>query len=94
MKSIPGLGRLPKTDEQSAKAWLAGKLFVGPLVGRMITEADSISLGDTASTRRRSRWRGVEFLYRQAGEVFAQWPRIRSQLSEPNRRRPRYPYLG
>ncbi len=44
MKSILGLGRLPKTDKQSAKAWLAGKLFVGPLVGRMITEADSISL--------------------------------------------------
>lgn len=43
MKSILGLGHLPKTDEQSAKAWLAGKLFVGLLVERMITEADSIS---------------------------------------------------
>lgn len=43
MKSILGLGHLPKTDEQSAKAWLAGKIFVGLLVERMIAEADSIS---------------------------------------------------
>ncbi len=43
MKSILGLGHLPKTDPQSAKAWLVGKLFVGLLVERMIAEADSIS---------------------------------------------------
>ena len=43
MKSILGLGHLPKTDEQSAKAWLAGKVFVGLLVERMIAVADSLS---------------------------------------------------
>lgn len=43
MKSILGLGHLPKTDEQSAKAWLVGKIFVGLLVERMIAEADTIS---------------------------------------------------
>lgn len=43
MKSILGLGHLPKTDEQSAKAWLVGKIFVGLMIERMIAEADSIS---------------------------------------------------
>jgi hypothetical protein len=43
MKSIMGLGHLPKKDEGSAKAWLAGKLFVSLLVEKMIAYADSIS---------------------------------------------------
>ncbi len=43
MKSIMSLGHLPKKDERSAKAWLAGKLLVGLLVERMIAHADSIS---------------------------------------------------
>ncbi len=43
MKSIMSLGHLPKKDERSAKAWLAGKLLVGLLVEQMIAHADSIS---------------------------------------------------
>jgi len=43
MKSILGLGHLPKTDPQSAQAWLAGKLFVGLLVERMLHVTKSIS---------------------------------------------------
>lgn len=43
MKSILGLGHLPKKDPQSARAWLAGKLFVGLLVERMIATARTIS---------------------------------------------------
>jgi hypothetical protein len=43
MKSILGLGHLPKKDPRSAQAWLAGKLFVGLLVERMIAAAKSIS---------------------------------------------------
>lgn len=43
MKSILGLGHLPKTDPQSAKAWLEGKLFVGLLIERMIAAAESFS---------------------------------------------------
>lgn len=43
MKSILGLGHLPKKDPHSAQAWLAGKLFVGLLVERMIAAAKSIS---------------------------------------------------
>lgn len=43
MKSILGLGHLPKKDPLSAQAWLAGKLFVGLLIERMIASAKSIS---------------------------------------------------
>lgn len=43
MKSILGLGHLPKTDPLSARAWLEGKLFTGLLIERMIDTAESIS---------------------------------------------------
>jgi hypothetical protein len=43
MKSILGLGHLPKTDRLSAQAWLEGKLFAGLLIERMIHTAESIS---------------------------------------------------
>jgi hypothetical protein len=36
MKSILGLGHLPKKDPISSQAWLEGKLFVGLLIERMI----------------------------------------------------------
>jgi len=31
-------------------------------------------------------------LPRDLATVFARWPQIRHQISEPNRARPRYPY--
>ena len=40
MKSILGLGHLPKTDPLSSQAWLEGKLFVGLLIERMIATAE------------------------------------------------------
>ena len=43
MKSILGVGHLPKTDPISAQAWLEGKLFVGLLIERMIHTAEAIS---------------------------------------------------
>jgi hypothetical protein len=43
MKSILGLGHLPKTDPLSAQAWLEGKLFVGLLIERMIQTTKTIS---------------------------------------------------
>jgi hypothetical protein len=43
MKSILGVGHLPKTDPVSAQAWLEGKLFVGLLIERMIHTAEAIS---------------------------------------------------
>jgi len=38
LKSIMGLGHLPKTDEHSAKAWLHGKLFVAFLAQALVDE--------------------------------------------------------
>lgn len=43
MKSILGLGHLPKKDPLSAKAWLEGKLFTGLLIERMVRTAESLS---------------------------------------------------
>ena len=43
MKSILGLGHLPKKDPLSAQAWLEGKLFAGLLIERMIRTAESFS---------------------------------------------------
>ena len=43
MKSIMGLGHLPKTDPESCRAWLHGKLLTSLLVERMIGEAKTIS---------------------------------------------------
>ena len=42
-KQIAQLGHLPKVDEESAKAWLYGKLFVALLSEGMIEYANSIS---------------------------------------------------
>ncbi|HEX9597488.1 MAG TPA: IS4 family transposase [Anaerolineales bacterium] len=43
MKSIMGLGHLPKKDPESCRAWLHGKLFTSLLVERMIGAAKTIS---------------------------------------------------
>ena len=43
MKSILGLGHLPKTDPLSAQAWLQGKIFVGLLIEHMLHSAKLIS---------------------------------------------------
>jgi len=43
MKSILGLGHLPKKDPASARAWLHGKLFVSLLVERMVDAAQAFS---------------------------------------------------
>jgi hypothetical protein len=43
MKSILGLGHLPKTDPLTAQAWLQGKIFVGLLIERMLHNAKLIS---------------------------------------------------
>jgi hypothetical protein len=43
LKSIIGLGHLPKRNEQSCMAWLTGKLFVALLVERIYHEAEFFS---------------------------------------------------
>ena len=42
-KSLAELGRLPKHDEESAKAWLYGKLLVALLVEKLIGHATAVS---------------------------------------------------
>jgi hypothetical protein len=42
-KQIAQLGHLPKYDEESAKAWLYGKLFVALLTEKLITHARALS---------------------------------------------------
>jgi len=43
MKSILGLGHLPKKDPASARAWLHGKLLTSLLVERIIQAANAFS---------------------------------------------------
>lgn len=43
MKSTMGLGQLPKRNEQSARAWLHGKLLVALLVERLLDAAEAFS---------------------------------------------------
>lgn len=43
MKSLMGLGQLPKESDASSRAWLHGKLFLALLVGRLLALAESFS---------------------------------------------------
>jgi hypothetical protein len=43
MKSIMGLGHLPKKDPASARAWLHGKIFASLLIERMVEAAEAFS---------------------------------------------------
>ncbi len=43
LKSVLGLGHLPKKDPASARAWMHGKLFTALLVERLIHEFDAFS---------------------------------------------------
>lgn len=43
LKSLLGLGQLPKRCDASARAWLHGKLFVALLIERLIAAAESLS---------------------------------------------------
>jgi hypothetical protein len=43
LKSLSGLGHLPKSDERSARAWLHGKLFIGLMVEKLIRYSNDFS---------------------------------------------------
>lgn len=43
LKSLLGLGHLPKKDPPSARAWLHGKLFVSLLIERLVEAANTFS---------------------------------------------------
>ena len=42
-KSLAQLGHLPKQDDESAKAWLYGKLLVALIVEKLVEHACSVS---------------------------------------------------
>jgi transposase len=42
-KSLAQLGHLPKQDDESAKAWLYGKLLVALIVEKLVEHASSVS---------------------------------------------------
>lgn len=50
LKQIAQLGHLPKSDEQSAKAWLYGKLLVALLTNKLIERARAFSPWGYASS--------------------------------------------
>jgi hypothetical protein len=87
-------------DPLSAKAWLEGKLFVGLLIEHPVDAASSFSPGATLWQQRRSRWREVEFIYRQlrAGlllphslaTVLRRWHSISRLLADTLRKRKRH----
>jgi len=42
-KQIARLGHLPKHDDESAQAWLYGKLFIALLTEKVVREANDFS---------------------------------------------------
>jgi len=96
-KSIAALGHLPKHGDESAKAWLYGKLFVALLTERLVEYAETVSPGDTNWKRRRprSRWREFAFAFNQVKRaiepplplagMFSHWTEISKTLAETER---------
>ena len=59
-KSLAQLGHLPKHNDDSAKAWLYGKLLVALLVEKLIRDAQAVSpLGITNGANAAHTARGV-----------------------------------
>ena len=38
LKSLPGLGQVPKTNDDTAKAWMQGKVLVSLLIEKILLE--------------------------------------------------------
>ena len=97
MKSMMGLGHLPKRDPESCRAWLHGKLFTSLLVERMIGFAKIIYPGASNWKRRRSKWRETEYLLRELRaailpsqgltKTIAKWNELAKRLAESKRAR-------
>ena len=99
--SLAQLGHVPKYDDDSAKAWLYGKLFVALLVEKLIHHARAIPPGATRCRRRRPRnpWRDFKFVLNQVARtiepllplarLISDWRTISGALAEPPRSRQR-----
>ena len=97
-KSLAQLGHVPKYDDDSAKAWLYGKLFVALLVEKLIHHARAISPWgyDVPAPRPPSAWRDFKFVLNQVtraiepplplARMISDWRTISGELAEPPRR--------
>ena len=98
-KSLAQLGHLPEQDDESAKAWLYGKLLVALLVEKLIGHALAVSPWGAAWRRTRppSAWRDFKFMLNQVvqavepglplHQVMAEWNEISKNLADPPLRR-------
>jgi hypothetical protein len=51
LKSIIGIGALPKQDKTGAKAWLHGKIFVAFMIETFISLGESFFFNDDAVSK-------------------------------------------
>ena len=99
LKSLAGLGYLPKHDDASARAWLLGKLFVALLTQKLLHYARAISPNEDeqVKTGPRSEWREFSILFHQMQRAIEppldlaalcqHWQGISASLAEAPRKR-------
>ncbi len=97
LKSLLGLGGLPKKDAASARSWLYAKLVLAMLVEKIIAYADARSSLPAEWEARRSRWKEFGFVFRELGhsllpafgllEMVQRWEQIKKFLIEERRQR-------
>jgi hypothetical protein len=99
LKSILGLGHLPKHTDASARAWLQAKMLLVLLVERLWEHAQRRSPWGLCRKIRCSPWREARYLLREVAttllpapglsQTLEHWPSIARRLAEPPRKRPR-----
>lgn len=99
LKSILGLGQLPKHTDASARAWLQAKMLLVLLIERLWEQAQRSSPWGLCKKIRCSPWREARYLLREVAsallpapglaKTLEHWPSIARRLAEPPRKRPR-----
>lgn len=99
MKSIMGLGHLPKHSDPASRAWLHAKLLVVLLIERLWEKAQRASPWGLCRQIRCSRWRESQYLLHELSQVLLpspgliqtlrHWEHIARRLAEPHRNRAR-----
>lgn len=99
LKSILGLGQLPKRSEPAAQAWLEAKLLLVLLIERIWEQAQGHAEQGLCQKIRCSPWRETRYLLHTLAPILLppegltqaiqHWPHIAKRLAEPHRKRPR-----